>query len=153
MANAEFKFEDKQWQKLLKKINTKWKDIGDRKKFSDLVSIVVFKDIIDHFDQEQGPDGKWIRWSDLYRKHLEKIGRGGNKILNFSGRLRGSITPQKGKKKTSSLGVLLYSNIEYAAAHQYGNQKRNLPARPFMWLSGEGMKNLVQQTQKWLLED
>lgn len=148
--SAEFEFENKQWQSFLTKINKKFKDINNRKEFSDLVSIIAFGDIVDHFDKEIGPSGKWTKWSKIYRKHLERIGRGGNKILQFSGRLRKSILPNNGKKRSNSLGILPYTNVIYASTHQYGY--KNIPARPFMWMSKDGMKRLVMATEKWLLE-
>jgi len=148
--SAEFQFEDSQWQSFLKKINKKWKDIEQRKSFADLVSVIGFGDIIDHFENEEGPQGKWKSWSAIYSAHMARIGKGGNKILQDSGRLRNSLTPGKGKVKTNNVGVLLFTNVVYGATHQYGY--KNIPARPFMWLSKEGMKRLVSTTEKWLLE-
>lgn len=152
MADAEFQFEGRAWQNLIKKVQLKWKDIEQRKTFAGIASIAGFKDIVRHFEEERGPKGKWAEWSESYQKHLSRIGRGGNFILRFSGRLWGSIQPGEGKFRTNSSGVLLFTNIEYAAAHQYGYPKRNLPARPFMWMSAKGMEDLVKQTEKWLGE-
>lgn len=148
---AEFEFENEQWQSFLKKINLKWKDIENRKEFSNLASIVAFGDIIEHFEEERGPDGKWKPWSKMWAQRRELMGRGSGKILQLTGRLRGSLFPDKGRSKPNNLGVLLYTNVVYAAAHQYGTDK--LPARPFMWLSNKGMERLVSVTEKWLTED
>lgn len=152
-SSAQFKFEDKQWQKFLKKLNIKWKDIENRKAFAVLASGIAFGDIIEHFEKETGPDGSWRKWSTIYEKHLKRIGRLGNKKLQFSGRLYKSITPEEGKFRTNSLGVLLYSNVKYAATHDYGDSSRNIPKRQFMYISRAGMDRLIFNTEQWLNED
>lgn len=150
--SAEFNFDDEQWQSFLKKLNIKWKDIQKRKEFGALVSSIAFSDIIQHFEKEVGPDGKWKGWSEVYRQHMNRIGKGGNKILQDTGRLRGSLMPGgKGKHRSSAEGVTLYTKVQYAAAHQDGSD--NMPARPFMWLSSNGMERLIKATGNWLLED
>lgn len=151
---AEFEFDDKQWQAILKKLNTKWKDIQNRKEFGGITSAIVFEDIMDHFSKEQGPDGKWDSWSESYDKHLKKIGRGGNKILQFSGKLRQTFTPTSWRSNQE--GILFFNNAKtrtgfaYAEAHDEGGPK--LPKRSFMWFSKNGMTKLVEQTLKWLSE-
>lgn len=151
--SVEFNFEDKEWQRFLKKLQIKWKDIENRKSFAVLASGIAFGDIIEHFDKEQGPDGKWVKWSEIYEQHLKRIGRSGNKKLNFSGTLRRSFLPGQQKVTPNNLGVLLYSDVEYAATHEYGDKTKNIPARKFMYLSKDGMDRLVFNTAQWLSED
>jgi phage gpG-like protein len=111
MANAaEFIFESEQWQKIIKKIQKKWKDIESRKELGGILSSVVYADIMDHFDKEEGPDGPWKDWSDGYKKHLKKIGRSGNKKLQFSGNLRQGVKPNNWRPKSE--GVLFYNNAK-----------------------------------------
>ena len=69
-----------------------------------ILSSVVFKDIMEHFDREEGPEGGWPGWSPSYTKFMDSIGRGNNKLLQFTGRLRGSFQPTN--VRTSSEGVL-----------------------------------------------
>jgi phage gpG-like protein len=146
-------FESEQWTSYFKRIQAKWSDIDKRKKYAAMASGVAFADIIDHFNKSQGPKGKWQQWSSLYREHMEKIGKGGNKILIDSGRLRGSLAGGGSQKyKTNTYGILLSTKVKYAAAHQYGYKKKNIPARPFMWLSKTGMKRLIMVTERWLAE-
>ena len=145
---AEFILESKEWDDLLKKLKRKYKDIEDRKEFGGIVSSVVYKDIMEHFDKEKGPDGKWQKWSDVYEKHLKKIGRSGNKILSFSGKLRQAFLPTNYKSMPE--GVLFFNRVKYAKRHDEGLAK--MPKRKFMYLSPAGIKSLVEQTLKWLSE-
>ena len=145
---ATFQFEDKQWQSFLKKINTKWKDIKHRKKFSDLVTIVAFKDIIEHFKEQKGPSGKWKQRKEPYKSWIEAKGKGN--ILQVSGDLRGSLELGEGKTRSNSEGIMLFTKVKYAAKHDQGLD--GMPKRQFMWLSPKGMKSLVDQTLKWLSE-
>ncbi len=153
---ASFEFEDKQWQSLLKRLNVKWKDIENRKEFGGIVSAIVYEDVIDHFDKEKGPNSKWSSWSDSYDKHLKSIGRGGNKILQFNGRLRQTFTPNSWKSKND--GILFFNNAKtkagfpYAEHHDEGNSTGKGQSRSFMWFSSKGMTKLVNQTLKWLAE-
>ena len=149
---AEIKFESEQWEKVLKTINKRWGDLEQRRNIGGLFSAYVFKDVMSHFANESGPDAKWEPWSDLYGKHLEKLGRSGNKILQYNGRLRQSFTPTNWR--AVSEGVLFYNNAKtanefpYAAAHDEGGPK--LPQRKFMWLSDKAVDDMLAATLKFL---
>jgi phage gpG-like protein len=151
---AELSFESEQWQKVIKRLDKKWDDIKNRKEFGGIIAASVYKDVMEHFDQEKGPDGKWISWSEAYAAHLQKIGRGGNKILQFSGNLRQRFTPQSWRSKAE--GVLFFNNAKtksgyaYARGHDEGQGK--LPKRSFMWLSSKAIDSIIRQTLKWLEE-
>ncbi len=163
MADAEFTFESKSWQRVMTKLRKKWDHIlvgtsQVRKEFAGISSVIVFKDIIEHFENEQGPQGKWVKWSEAYAMHLNKIGRGGNKILQFSGRLRQSTQPQNWRSINE--GVMFFNNAKtkdgfpYAQAHdQGGKEKGRPPKRSFMWLSSKAIDAIVRATEKWLAED
>ena len=163
---AEFSFDDKQWQRIIKKIDKKieaTKIFGfgggkETQEFAGIISSVVYRDIINHFADTRGPDGPWADWSKTYADHLQKIGRSGNLILQFSGRLRQSFTPQN--YRAVSGGVLFYNNAQtkggfpYAKAHDEGGRKEGRPPkRKFMWLSNQAMADIVRQVKSWLAED
>ena len=84
--------------------------------------------ITECFDKEQSPDGvKWAPWSEKYRRRMEKAGKGGNKILTNTSDLRRSIGYNAFKDS-----VVVSANSDHAKVHQFGDAKRNIPARPFL---------------------
>ena len=148
-TQAEFKFESKQWESFLNKLQTKLKDVKNNKTFGALIAIAAYKDIIKHFDDQAGPEGKWQPRSPFYKKYAES--KGHNKILQFSGKLRQSLVPASSPRfRQNSSGIIIFTNVEYAAKHDQGLD--GMPQRRFMWISKNGMDNLVKQTLKWLSE-
>lgn len=126
-------------------------------KYLSLVGAIVYRDVIDHFNKEAGPEGQWTKWSDSYFNHMQKIGRSGNKILQFSGNLRNYFKPQKYDK--SGGGLLWYndaktkSGFPYAAAHNNDEARRTLPQREFMWLSEKAMDDISVATLNFLTDE
>jgi phage gpG-like protein len=152
---AEFAFEDKDAQKFLKKMMKNASDVTKKtKQYVDLLSIVVFQDIMKHFASETGSKGAWAKWSDVYRDHMQKIGKGGNKILQDTGRLRGSFIPTNYRVNSDAIvwfnPAKTKSGFPYAAAHDEGGPK--LPQRDFMYLSDEAREKIEEQTLKFLEE-
>lgn len=149
---AELQFESQMWKDLIKKVKGKWDDVAKRKQFGDVIAPTIYGDIMEHFEKESGPDGRWKAWSVMYTKHMKSIGKGGNKILQDKGRLRQSFTPSKWKAKPE--GILFVNaaktkgGFPYAAAHDIGGPK--LPKRSFMWLSSKGMVRMIKVVEAWL---
>lgn len=181
MANAEFIFESKRWQTLLKSIEKKWDDIKNRRTFGAIISTVVYKNIIEHFEEEMGPDGKWTPWSASYIAAIQgrvafryfkgriiplgphqmeeygiKPARRGKmgKILQDTGRLRQSISPSKWRPNPE--GIVFYNNAKTKSGFPYAQAHDdggpNLPQRKFMYLSKKGMVKLITVVNTWLLE-
>lgn len=120
--------------------------------FVAVISTFVFQDVINHFEKEQGSAGKWKAWSKVYAEHMESVGKGGNQILQDSGRLRQSFTP--GQWRAHPSGIEWYNpaktkdGFPYAFAHNEGGPK--LPKRDFMWLSGGAMEKIAEATLAFL---
>lgn len=152
--DAEFQWDSWQWKEILGSLKIKWKDIEERKKFGDVVSPAVYDDVIDHFRNEEGEKGGWQAWSKSYAEHMQRIGKGGNLILQDSGRLRQWFKPSSWRG--TSDGLLFYNNAKtkkgfpYAYAHDTGGPQ--LPQRGFMWLSGAGVDRMIQIVQGWLAD-
>ena len=150
--DAEFVFDGKPWQEMIASVRKKWDDIEARKTFGAIVSSKVYADIMDHFAKEQGPGGKWQPWSAAYAEHLAKSGKGGNMILQDSGRLRQSFAPTSWVGNDD--GILFFNNAKtkggfpYAKAHNEGGPR--LPQRQFMWLSERGLDGIIDVVEKWL---
>lgn len=160
MAEKVAVFRDKKLRNFLKKMDKNASKIkGRHRDFVVLLSSLVFQDIDDHFRKEQGPKGKWKKWSSSYASFMDKIGKSGNLILQDSGRMRMSNIPiEKGKQwRKISNGILWFnpaktkSGFPYAAHHDDGKSDGRNP-RPFMWLSDKAMGKIAKQTNKFMLE-
>lgn len=128
---------------------------GSEKRFVGLLSAIVYRDVISHFEKEEGSEGRWKTWSISYFDYLEKIGRSGNQILQFSGNLRQNFKPEnyRGTKE----GPLWFNDAQtksgfpYAFAHDEGGPK--LPKRDFMWLSDDAVEDISKQTLQFILDE
>ncbi len=145
---AEFTFDNKDANEMLKKLASRFKQIDDgHGEFVGILSTVVYRDIMEHFKDEEGSEGPWKPWSKVYQKHMEKVGRAGNKKLQYSGRLRMGVQPQNVRKAPG--GFMWFDNAKtskgfpYAEAHDEGGKQ--LPKRDFMWLSDKAMESLSNQ--------
>lgn len=154
--SAEIEFDDKEVKSFLSTLKVRLNKIKDgNKKYSTLMSAIVYRDVIDHFENEMGSQGKWEHWSFWHTLQMERLGKGGNKILQDSGKLRQSFTPQS--YRSISDGILWFNNANtkggfpYAFAHNEGGEK--LPKRDFMWASDEAMEKVSVQTLQFILDE
>ena len=146
-------FQDKQINDLLdsyiKKIDSVH-SIG--REIIDIITIVVYADVIDHFRQQRGEKGRWKGWSKGYQKRMASLGKGTNKILQDTGHLRMSFTPRNWRKESDAIvwyhPAQTKSGFSYAYAHNEGGQK--LPKRDFMWLSPKAITNIETQVIRML---
>lgn len=145
--------DDAKAKKLIQKLGGKALAIKDRKNdYLSVMSAVVFADVMDHFLLEKGPKGPWKAWSRAYSEHMDRIGKGGNKVLQDSGRLRGSFYPTN--HRLTSDGILWFNpaktkgGFPYAAAHDEGGE--TLPQRKFMYLSDHALEKMASQTLEFL---
>jgi len=149
-------FQDAEVRNFLKNIDRKLSDIKDgKRKYSGLLSSIVFADVTDHFAEQKGSAGPWKKWSNSYAEKMNEAGKGGNKILQDSGRLRQNFKPTN--VKYSSKGYLWFndavvkSGFPYASAHDKGD--KSLPQREFMWLSDKAMDKVSEQTLQFMLDE
>lgn len=153
--NAQAIFEGKEAVDFLEKLQSKIKRTKHAdKQLLGILTATVFRDVITHFEDEEGSDGPWDAWSDVYAQHMEKIGRGGNKILQNTGRLRQGFAPAA----SQSIGEFKWVNssqtkdgFPYAYAHNEGGGR--LPKRDFMWLSDAGLEDVAEKCLNFILED
>ena len=150
-------FDDKEVKKFFDQATANLKEIkGGGKKYLATLGSIVFRDIVEHFEQQKGPDGTWKAWSNIYAEHMRRTGRGGNKLLQFNGRLRQNFKPTS--VRTSSKGVHWYndartkSGFPYAFAHDEGMNDRP-PQRQFMWLSDKALDEIENQTLEFMLRE
>lgn len=154
-------FQDKVLRKFLADILKKTKEVdSSSKKLGGLMGAVVFKDVIDHFKKESGPEGKWKafngnKWAESTTKRYKKLGKGNNMVLADTGFLRNSFTPKQ--FRSTSQGFLWFNaaktrtGFPYAWAHDNDVDARTrLPRRTFMWLSPGAQDDLVKQIFKFM---
>lgn len=179
--SGEIEFKDESLKAFFKDFNSRVKDVaGSKKRLGAVLTTIVYEDIINHFKNEEGSQGKWKEWSSSYELCIagiiffRRIGartvmffsdevenppkppRNDGKILQTEkGFLRQSFKPQS--YRTSTDGVTWFNNAKtksgfpYAEAHNEGGPK--LPKRDFMWLSDKGMNKVEEQTLKFMLDD
>lgn len=105
----------------------------------------MWRDVIDHFRQQSSPEGKWQPWSPAYAAR-RKAGRGGNMILQDTGVLRTSI-----QWRGEANNARVFTNMEYAPAHQYGSKDRNVPKREFMWLANRTREDIMTDYRNFII--
>ena len=121
------------------------------KQFYATSKAVLHRDVMAHFSAEEGPEGAWKDWSPGTVKARQR-GRGGSKILQGSGIMRGSIRPESQEKNAR-----VFTNLIYAGVHNRGfpgpdslGRMLNIPKREFMWLSQAGLRTLEQMGLRFL---
>jgi len=157
-------FEDKTIQDFFKNITKKLKNVENgEKKYSAILSVHVFADIINHFRKEEGSEGLWQEWSPRYTDYMNEIGKSGNKILQWTGRLRNNFGKSANEVATKSLRTSSNNytwfnnakvgrkNFPYAAAHDAGGPI--LPKRDFMWLSDKAAEKMASDTLNFILDE
>ena len=93
-------------------------------------------------ETQQDPEGH--QWQDYAASTLRGLKAQGLEnvvsLLHRSGKLQSSIEVQR----KSGWDVLVGSAREYAAVHQWGFKKRNIPARPYLGLSTDDIADLTE---------
>lgn len=104
-----------------------------------LVATIAFRDVIDHFKNEEGPGGKWPTLSASYEKW--KLKKGLTKQLVLTGHLRQNFLHSNVRDEGNS-AVAFFNPVEYAGLHDQGRGK--IKQRQFMWLSGKASGFIAQ---------
>lgn len=99
----------------------------------------------DRFDRQQDPEGK--PWAPLSEKYRARKRRNKDKILVLDSYLKDLLRYQ-----TEAGGTQLRFGTDriYGATHQFGDSKRNIPARPFLGLSEGDRRMVVDVLNKYL---
>ena len=118
----------------------------DRRKLLDVIGAEVEGQVRRRIESEKaGPDGvPWPLWSERYRATRH----GGHSLLEgagYGGGLLGSIDHQVDEDS-----VEVGTSLLYGATHQFGDDDRNIPARPYLGLSGGNEDDLLAVVEDWL---
>ena len=88
------------------------------------------------FNSMETPDGMpWKPLSEKYKATKPLAVR--DKILVLSGRLKDSFTYAVSQQR-----IAFMTTVPYAATHQFGSAKKNIPARPFLGFSKSNLKEI-----------
>lgn len=146
-------FKSKEALRLFDDITSKTKDIEEKRRgIIGLFSAIVYRDIIDHFEKQEGPSGPWQQWSKIYRDLMAARGRSQNKILQDTGRLRQSFRPTNFRTNPAAITwfnpARTSKGYPYAAAHDLGLD--GYPQREFMWLSPKALKDIESTVLEYI---
>lgn len=116
--------------------------LNDKQQVLMLIGAVGVRSIRKNFDVGGRPP-----WKPLAKYTIRM--KGSNKILVDTGRLENSIT-----FRVENNTVIWYTNVEYAPLHQYGGRvgRNEIPARPFLVLQDEDIKEIRSIIRKALME-
>ena len=114
----------------------------------EVIATKGWKDVIEHFRDESGPDGKWKAL-----KHTRASG--GNRILQDTGRLRLA-------QRWRTVGydeAHIFTQIKYAAIHNFGGTVKTksgksfeMPQRKFLWISDKAKLSMIKTLLRWIAE-
>jgi phage virion morphogenesis protein len=100
----------------------------------------------ERWDKQQAPDG--TPWEPLSAKYLaskrKRESKGSKKILVLDSMLRDL------HYQSSHSGLQFGTDKVYGATHQFGDATRNIPARPFLGISGEDKMAILDILNEWL---
>lgn len=101
-----------------------------------LYATIGFKNIIDHFNKEEGPDGKWKQRTRFTQELYQAIKDGvaepapgiprsaynpSNKILQLTGDTRKSILPANSRRLNRN-SILVFATTNYSGQHDRGEK-------------------------------
>lgn len=138
------RFESREWDNFIRHIDEKVKE--PTKLLRSVMFTWGFKDLDEHFRNEQGPDGRWQPRKESTNRAYDQLGgkyRSSNKILQLSGDLRKSVLP--GGAQVSDKGryaIAVVSDPDYGGRHNEGS--RGMPKREFMWLSDNAVDRMAE---------
>lgn len=153
------------WEEMIQQLFEKSK--ASQKLLAVAAQAFAFQDIIKHFEDESGPDGKWKARSETTQKRYQAIFEGRwkpprgmqpgtfnptNKILQLTGNLRKANLPTN-IEEVGDHAIRIFNNAIYSAIHNYGDESRGMPQREFMWISDEANQKMAEAIMQMFLED
>ena len=122
---------------VLKKFRALYDRAKNKEYAMKLVANAMQRDVKQHFEDEKSPTGKWKDLKPATWAWKTKHGK--SWILRNSGDLWKGNLPEHDNETAK-----VVNRMEYAQPQNYGDSKRNLPAREFLWLSKAAMTNIIK---------
>lgn len=156
--------DDGEWKNFLNSAKSKSADFG--KYLLAAANLFGFRDIIDHFSKQSGPEGPWPKRKPETDRAYDIMGgvySSSNNLLVLTGNLRKSFLPgSRYSRRVDRLSVKLFSNpsLEYARIHDeggefkaWGKYNATMPQREFMWLSDKAKGLILNMVMNELLNE
>jgi len=132
-----------------KKFDTMLRRIENPKSEMEIIAGKAYKNVVQHFQNEEGKSGKWKGLAESsakkrrpgmsQKKAAIKGIKSAVKLLQDTGRLRNSL-----RWRTLTNEIHVYTQIIYAAVHNFGYNKRNITQREFLWLDQQTIKSIYK---------
>ncbi len=128
---GEVTFDAKEWVDMIQTID---KNVTDPKPMLRAAfGTRGFKDVIEHFQNEEGRAGAW--------KPSQRAIREGGKTLQDTGNLRQNFNVSNIRDKGKD-AIVFFNPTPYASQHDLGTDK--LPQREFMYLSDDAQEDMLK---------
>lgn len=121
------------------------------------IAALIQSAIDDNFDQRgrwdgtgtdifSGGDQRWEPLAESTEKKYSKLGYELVPTLRRTGILQSSIEVRPYGKSS----ILISSNLEYAAVHQFGFKNSGIPKRPFVTLTQDDVEQIIKRLVSFL---
>lgn len=137
MAGASIRIDDREVIEALKRLEQAG---GDLTAAFNVIGNKLLRTHKERFNQQRDPEGK--PWAPLSPKYRARKKRNQDKILVLHGYLSGLLRYQAGADRLE-----LGTDRIQGATHQFGDPKRNIPARPFLGLSDDDRRMILEVIQ------
>ena len=120
------------------------------REYARTIAPIVVTDILNHFNKEKGPDGPWAKWSRAYSDHMARIGKGGNRILVDSGKLRKGVDVKNWR--AAGKGIVFFNPAKTRSGFDYSGHHNTTArtTRPFMWFSERALDKIAFATLEFM---
>lgn len=176
-------FKDKKMRKFLSNLEKNFRNAKDRQRaFVVNLGAIVFQDVMDHFDKEEGPDGKWSDFSRSYKAAVNGemfFRRIGGKTIPFKGEdpngrpkkgslgqmlvssntMRNWFAPAKTGQRSRKVsnGIMWFNAAKTKKGFPYAKHHDEGPSdgkkpRSFMWLSDKAMERITETSLRFILK-
>lgn len=142
-------------EKLKKRLQKIRENLANPSPTMQKVSILMYKDILNHFEKEQSPDGS--RW-----KKSERAKKQSGKTLQDNGMLKKSVEPSN--TKYTAIVKAGDAMVPYARIHNLGGTFKTkgrgkkaytvtMPKRNFLWISAKVRDQIRDMVGKFVIAD
>ena len=116
----------------------------DRRPLMAQIGGILHNEIEENFKAEGRPH--WVDLQDSTKVSREAKNKWPGKILQVSGQLVGSIQIQSDNDE-----ALAGTNKVYGPTHEFGDSRRNIPARPFLTIPEKAQDEIEDAIRRYVL--